>query len=240
MKSRISCAAFLAALLFVCAAWSAEDPGTFFVPKEGTANVAASVAVRPGAVKRTVAFLGGSITEMNGFRPLVMKALRERHPDVDFAEIAAGLSSTCSDAGAFRMEEDVFSKGVPDLLVVDAAVNDDQDGHLTEEHSIRGMEGIVRHALLRNPSCAVVIALMVNRQQFDTLMRGETPRHYAAHAKVAKHYGVALADVGSALAASAKSGGMGWEEYRDCHPSPAGCELGAKTVMKAVEQVFDP
>ena len=188
-----------------CAAFGDDGPGTFFVPKEGTANATVSVAARPGAVKSTVAFLGGSITEMNGFRPLVMKALRERHPDVDFTEIAAGLSSTCSDAGAFRMEEDVFQKGVPDLLVVDAAVNDDQDGHFTEEHSARGMEGIVRHARLRNPSCAVVIALMVNRRQFETLVRGEMPRHYAAHAKVARRYGAALADVGAALAASAKS-----------------------------------
>ena len=238
MKTRVLFVVFLAA--FSCAAFWENGPGTFFEPKKGTANVTASVAARPGAAKRTVAFLGGSITEMDGFRPLVMKALRERHPDVDFTEIAAGLSSTCSDAGAFRMEEDVFSKGIPDLLVVDAAVNDDQDGNFTEEHSIRGMEGIVRHALIKNPSCAVVIALMVNRRQFDALMRGEMPRHYAAHAKVARHYGVALADVGSALAASAKSGGMGWEEYRDCHPSPAGCELGAKTVMEAVKQAFDP
>lgn len=225
---------------FTCAAFVGNGPGTFFVPKEGTANATASVVTRPGAVKSTVAFLGGSITEMDGFRPRVMKALRERHPEVDFTEIAAGLSSTCSDAGAFRMEEDVFSKGVPDLLVVDAAVNDDQDGHFTEEHSIRGMEGVVRHMRIKNPSCAVVIALMVNRQQFNALMRGEVPRHYAAHAKVAKHYGAALADVGSALAASAKSGGMGWAEYHDCHPSSAGCELGAKTVMDAVGQVFDP
>ena len=185
-------AAVAATLLHGWIALAEEGPGTFFVPKEGTANVTARVAARPGAVKRTVAFLGGSITEMNGFRPLVMKALRERHPDVDFTEIAAGLSSTCSDAGAFRMGEDVFSKGVPDLLVVDAAVNDDQDGHFTEEHSIRGMEGIVRRALLGNPSCAVVVSLMVNRQQFDALMRGETPRHYVAHAKVAKHYGAAI------------------------------------------------
>ena len=205
-----------------------------------TANVTAAVVERPGAVRKTVAFLGGSITEMNGFRPRVMKALREKYPQVDFLEVAAGLSSTCSDAGAFRLEEDVLAKGTPDLFIVEAAVNDDQDGHFTSEHSIRGMEGSVRHVLTRNPSCAVVVALMVNRGQFRALMNGATPLHYAAHAKVAKHYGAALADVGSALAASAKSGGMGWKEYRDCHPSSAGCDLGAKVVMDAVVRVFDP
>ena len=217
-----------------------EGPGTYFEPRKGTANVTAAVVERLGAARKTVAFLGGSITEMNGFRPRVMKALREKYPQVDFLEIAAGLSSTCSDAGAFRLEEDVLAKGTPDLFIVEAAVNDDQDGHFTSEHSVRGMEGTVRHVLTRNPSCAVVVALMVNRGQFRALMDGATPVHYAAHAKVAKHYGAALADVGSALAASAKSGGMGWKEYRDCHPSPAGCDLGAKVVMDAVVRVFDP
>ena len=204
-----------------------------------TANVTAAVVERTGAARKTVAFLGGSITEMNGFRPRVMRALREKYPQVDFLEVAAGLSSTCSDAGAFRLEEDVLAKGTPDLFIVEAAVNDDQDGHFTSEHSIRGMEGSVRHVLTRNPSCVVVVALMVNRGQFRALMNGATPLHYAAHAKVAKHYGAALADVGSALAASAKSGGMGWKEYRDCHPSPAGCDLGAKVVMDAVVRVFN-
>ena len=201
---------------------------------------AAATVARPGAVKKTVAFLGGSITEMAGFRPRVMKALRAKYPQVDFVEIAAGLASTCSDAGAFRLEEDVLSRGVPDLFIVEAAVNDDQDGHFTQEHSIRGMEGAVRHVLACNPSCAVVVALMVNRSQYRTLMEGGTPEHYAAHAKVAKHYGAALADVGSALAASAKSGGMSWSEYRNCHPSAAGCDLGAKVVMDAIARVFDP
>lgn len=230
---------FIGALGASCGMF-AVGPGTYFVPPKGTANVTTPSTRRLGAVKKTVAFLGGSITEMNGFRPRVMKALREKYPQVDFVEIAAGLSSTCSDAGAFRLEEDVLQKGTPDLFVVEAAVNDDQDGHFTPEHSIRGMEGTVRHMLMHNPSCAVVVALMVNRSQYRTLMSGKTPVHYAAHAKVAQHYGAALADVGSALAASERSGGMGWKEYRDCHPSPEGCDLGAKVVMDAIARVFDP
>lgn len=233
-------------LIAVLTAWCAvacakdEGPGTYFVPEKGTANVAEKVAAKPGSIRKTVAFLGGSITEMNGFRPRVMKLLRAKYPDVDFAEIASGLSSTCSDAGAFRLEEDVLAKGAPDLFIVEAAVNDDQDGHFSEEHSIRGMEGTVRHVLTRHPNCSVVIGLMVNRAQYASLTNGVTPRHYAAHAKVAAHYGAALADVGSALAAETKRGGMTWKEYRDCHPSPAGCDLGAKVVMAAIDRVFDP
>ena len=233
----------LAAFAFSCmAAFAAETdgPGTYFVPPKGTANVTADVAAKPGDIRKTVAFLGGSITEMNGFRPLVMKALRAKYPQVAFREIAAGLSSTCSDAGAFRLDEDVLNRAVPDLFIVEEAVNDEQDGHFSETRCLRGMEGIVRRVLTRNPSCAVVVGLMVNRKQYTELKAGKTPIQYAAHAKVARHYGAAVADVGSALVASERSGGLGWSLYRDCHPSPTGCVFGAGIVMDAVAKVFDP
>ena len=230
-----------AALLVPFASLAADKgPGTHFVPPKGTANVVSNSPSRADAKKFTVAFLGGSITEMSGFRPRVIKALREKYPHCDFREIAAGLSSTCSDTGAFRLRQDVLSKGTPDLFIVEAAVNDDQDGHFSSQHSIRGMEGIVRQVLIENPSCAVVVAMMVNVAQYNDLMKDKTPLHYAAHAKVARHYGAAVADVGSALAKSAKSGGLSWKEYRDCHPSPAGCDLGAQVVFDAVQKVFDP
>jgi len=231
----------LLSCLAAAACSAADGPGTYFVPKAGTANVTDAASVCPRAkFHRTVAFLGGSITEMHGFRPRVMAALRTKYPDVDFREIAAGLSSTCSDAGAFRLEEDLLAQGVPDLFVVEAAVNDDQDGHFDRRHCVRGMEGVVRHVLTANPACAVVVGLMVNRGQYDQLMKGATPVPYAADADVARHYGAALADVGSALAASAKAGGLSWTEYRDCHPSPAGCEFGAKVVLEAIGRVWDP
>lgn len=46
--------------------------------------------------KGTVAFLGGSITEMNGYRPMVCDILKKRFPQTDFKFTNAGISSTCS------------------------------------------------------------------------------------------------------------------------------------------------
>ena len=239
MKTILSTLTSLAALA-LCAA-PKDGPGTYYVPPAGTANVASSATAPTNAVaRRTVAFLGGSITEMNGFRPRVMAQLRAQYPDVAFTEIAAGLSSTCSDVAAFRFAEDVLAHGVPDLLIVDAAVNDDQDGHFTRARCIRGMEGVIRQARQANPAMQVVVALFVNHGQFDALARGETPLPYAAHRAVAEHYGAGVADVGSALAAAAKAGTFGWEKYRDCHPSPEGCDFAADVVMKSVAAVFDP
>ena len=58
----------------------------------------------------TVAFLGGSITEANGFRPLVETSLTNRFPTAQLSFTRAGLSSTCSTAGAFRFGDDVLAK----------------------------------------------------------------------------------------------------------------------------------
>lgn len=240
MKTSCSVLAVLAAA-GLCAAAPKDGPGTYYVPPAGTANVTSSAAKPTNAVaRRTIAFLGGSITEMNGFRPRVMAQLRAKYPQVDFVEIASGLSSTCSDVAAFRFKEDVLAHGTPDLLIVDAAVNDDQDGHFTRAHSIRGMEGVVRQALKANPAMKVVVALFVNRGQFDMLSKGLVPLPYEAHRAVAVRYGAAVADVGSALASAAKAGTFSWEKYRDCHPSPEGCDFAADVVMKSVATVFDP
>ena len=58
----------------------------------------------------TVAFMGGSITEMDGYRPMVMDFLKKKYPQTKFTFINAGISSTCSTTGAFRLVRDVMSK----------------------------------------------------------------------------------------------------------------------------------
>ena len=50
--------------------------------------------------KGRVAFIGGSITEMNGYRPMVCEALKQRFPQTEFTFVDAGISSTCSTTGA--------------------------------------------------------------------------------------------------------------------------------------------
>lgn len=236
---------FRSSAISLALAWAGvaavAEPRASLEPTAGAAGSVSGVhAQTNAAVCRTVAFLGGSITEMDGYRPLVMKALRERYPAVAFSEIAAGLSSTCSDAGAFRLDEDVLSRGLPDLLVVEFSVNDDQDGHFGRARCIRGLEGVLRRMRLANPACAMVVGLTVNKSQFELLRRGGVPIAYAAHTAVAERYGAALADIGSALVASAAAGGLDWAGYRDCHPSPEGCRFAANVFEAAIARVFDP
>ena len=115
-----------------------------------------------------VAFLGGSITEMDGYRPRVEAWLMARFPDTKFTFTNAGIASTCSHTGAFRLERDVLSKGPVDLLLVEFSVNDDQDAHHSADDCIRGMEGIVRHVSRYNPQADIVMIQFVNPEMLAT------------------------------------------------------------------------
>jgi len=123
----------------------------------------------------TVAFLGGSITEMEGYRPLVCSLLQKRFPETKFKFIAAGIGSTCSTTGAFRLDRDVLSQGPVDLFFVEFAVNDDQDAHHTRAECIRGLEGILRHARMQNPAMDIVVTFFVNPEMLKTLQAGRVP-----------------------------------------------------------------
>lgn len=177
-----------------------------------------------------VAFMGGSITEMNGFRPLVCDSLKRRFPNTAFTFTNAGVSSTCSTTGAFRLEADVLANGPVDLLFVEFAVNDDQDAHHTRAECIRGMEGILRHARQRNPNIDIVVTYFVNPEMLKTLQSGQTPLPIEAHEAVAERYVVSTINVAKEVAAEITAGTLTWELYGGTHPAPPGHALCARMI----------
>lgn len=180
--------------------------------------------------KGHVAFIGGSITEMNGYRPLVCKILQRRFPKTDFTFTDAGIASTCSTTGAFRLAGDVLSKGPVDLLFVEFAVNDDQDAHHAARECVRGMEGIVRQTLRHNPAADIVITHFVNPEMLAAIQKGQTPVPVAAHEEVARHYGVSTIYLAREVAQRVSAGTMTWEKFGGTHPGPAGNELCASMI----------
>ena len=135
-----------------------------------------------------VAFLGGSITEMDGYRPIVMAGLTKRFPQTKFTFTNAGVASTCSTTGAFRLQEDVLAQGPVDLIFVEFAVNDDQDAHHTRRDCIRGMEGIIRHLRAHNPACDIVMVHFANESMLATIAKGTEPTSTGAHEEVAQRH----------------------------------------------------
>ncbi len=122
-----------------------------------------------------VAFIGGSITEMNGYRPLVCDFLTKRFPETRFTFTDAGIASTCSTTGAFRLVKDVLAKGLVDLFFIEFAVNDDQDAGHARRECLRGMEGILRQALAHNPNMDIVNTYFVNPSMLKIIQEGKTP-----------------------------------------------------------------
>ena len=177
-----------------------------------------------------VAFIGGSITEMNGYRPMVCKMLQKRFPDTKFTFTDAGISSTCSTTGAFRLAEHVLAKGPVDLFFIEFAVNDDQDaGHAARE-CLRGMEGLLRHTRQHNPSADIVVTYFVNPGMLKMYQSGKTPIPVAAHEKVTAHYGVSVIHLIGELAARVKAGTMTWKQFGGTHPRPPGNALCTKMI----------
>ncbi|MDO5554473.1 MAG: GDSL-type esterase/lipase family protein [Planctomycetia bacterium] len=187
--------------------------------------------------KGHVAFLGGSITEMNGYRPMVCDFLQEAFPQTEFQFTAAGLSSTCSVTGAMRLERDVLSHGPVDLFFVEFAVNDNQDAAYSREQSIRGMEGIIRHLRRVCPNADIVMTFFVNEDMMDSIRAGQVPDSIAAHREVAQRYGVSTIDLASEVTERIDSRQLTWEQYGGVHPAPAGNRIPAdmiKTLLRGM------
>jgi len=177
--------------------------------------------------KGHVAFLGGSITEMEGYRPRVAKWLQARFPATDFTFTNAGISSTCSNAGAFRLHRDVLSKGSVDLLFVEFAVNDDQDAGHAADGCIQGMEGIIRQTRRHNPKADIIMTHFVNPGMLETLKSGRTILSAGSHERVAEHYDISSVYLSKAVAARIDSQTMTWKQFGGTHPGPAGNQLAA-------------
>lgn len=185
----------------------------------------------------TVAFLGGSITEMKGWRDMICEDLKQRFPYTKFTFIDAGIPSTGSTPGAFRLADDVLSKAKVDLLFVEAAVNDDTNGFNAIEQ-VRGMEGIVRHALLSNPSMDIMMLHFIYDPFIPKLDGGQMPDVILNHERVANHYLIPSVNLATEVAARMREGEFNWEQFGGTHPKPLGHAYYAATINKVLDEIY--
>ncbi len=184
-----------------------------------------------------VAFLGGSITQMIGWRDLVCDDLKTRFPDTTFDFVQAGVASMGSTPGVFRLTRDVFGRGPVDLLFVEAAVNDSTNHRKSIDH-IRGMEGIVRRARLINPSIDIVLLYFVDPGKMKAYSAGETPIVIANHERVAEHYGLPSIDLAREVTTRIAAGEFTWkDDFKDLHPAPFGHQLYAQSIRRLFDLV---
>ncbi len=185
-----------------------------------------------------VAFIGGSITEMSGWRELVCKELQKRFPETKFDFVFAGISSLGSTPGAFRFSRDVLAKGPVDLLFSEAAVNDEVNGQNAVEQ-IRGVEGIVRQARLANPAVDIVLVHFVDPGKMNVIRKGKTPEVIINHEKVAGHYNLPSIDLAREVTERINANEFTWEkDFKDLHPAPFGHDVYAKTIARLFDAAW--
>lgn len=184
--------------------------------------------------KGCVAFLGGSITEMRGWRDMLKEDLKQRFPETEFQFIEVGLPSAGTTPHAFRYENDVLQKGTPDLLFVEGAVNDHGNGFGYVEQT-RGMEGIVRHALRQNPELDIVMLHFIYEPFIPMQDQGICPDVVMNHERVANHYRIPSIDLTEEIARRVRDGEFDWKHFGGTHPAWE----GHKYYAAAINRLFD-
>ncbi len=179
-------AAVLAGLL-AAATWGADAyplrDAVACTPRLGLPAAAAKLAA--GQPVR-IAYLGGSITAQEGWRPKTLAWFRRQYTNAAISEINAAIGGTGSDLGAFRLAHDVL-RHQPDLLFVEFAVN---DGGAAPERIHQAMEGIVRQTLRANPATDICFVYTAVEGMLPDLQAGKYPRAASAMEAVADHYGL--------------------------------------------------
>jgi hypothetical protein len=195
-------------------------------------------AVFAGTGRGRVAFLGGSITAMTGWRNRVQAELQRRFPQTEFDFIDAGISSIDTTLHACRYSRDVLHNGPVDLLVVEAAVNDAANGR-TPLQQMRGMEGVVRQARLANPAIDILMLHFADPGKLESIRLGEQPEVILSHEKVAVHYGVPSVNLAEEVSERIQAGEFDWEaDFKDLHPAPFGHELYARSVARLFDTAW--
>ncbi len=149
-----------------------------------------------------MAYLGGSITAQEGWRPKSLAWFQEKYPQAKIVAINAAIGGTGSDLGVFRLQQDVLAHQ-PDLLWVEFAVN---DGGAAPAQIYRCMEGIVRQTWRQNPATDICFVYTLAGNMLQTLQQGQFPRSASAMEKVADHYAIPSIHLGIEVARLEKAG----------------------------------
>jgi lysophospholipase L1-like esterase len=181
-------------------------------PRQGLGNVLAKLQ-QGEPVK--IAYLGGSITEANGWRPKSLAWFQKEFPKSKIESIHAAIGGTGSDLGVFRLGKDVLQFH-PDLLFVEFAVN---DGGAPPERIWRAMEGIVRQTWAANPRTDICFVYTFRTGYEDDLAKGDNPRAASAMELLADHYGIPSVNFALKIYELQQAGKL---IYKSDDPPPAG------------------
>jgi lysophospholipase L1-like esterase len=140
-----------------------------------------------------IAYLGGSITAAQGWRPKTLAWFKAQYPAAEVIEINAAISGTGSDYGACRVAGDVLAKN-PDLVFMEHRVNGGGG------YEARSVEGIVRQIWSRSPRTDICLVYTLSQGMLRDLQAGRQTSFGAVMETVANAYGIPSIDLGVEIA----------------------------------------
>ena len=146
-----------------------------------------------------IAYLGGSITAANGWRPKSFAWFKAQYPHAGLVEINAAISGTGSDYGACRIATDVLAQN-PDLIFMEHRVNGGGG------YEAKSVEGIVRQIWKQNPHTDICLVYTISIGMLKDLQSGKTPWFGRIMETVANAYGIPSIDLGVEIAKREKAG----------------------------------
>lgn len=174
--------------------------------------------------KTTVAYIGGSITQMYNataedcYAMLSYKYLADSYGTGENVEyVNAGLSGTPSSLGVLRAGRDITAHN-SDIVFIEFAVNDSTDDRDKESY-----ESLVRTILSQDNEPAVILLFMVDEKGYSA----------QNHMKqIGEHYSLPMISVPDALNPEWDAGRMTWADYSDdyIHPHVEGHALVAEFI----------
>ncbi|MDR2439054.1 MAG: SGNH/GDSL hydrolase family protein [Planctomycetaceae bacterium] len=225
----------------------AEIPEFRYVPmeplqiREGVGNVLGKLNKGENV---TIAYLGGSITAANGWRPKTTEWFKKNFPNTPIKEIHAAIGGTGSNLGVFRLAHDVLQYH-PDLLFVEFAVN---DGGVLPEHIWRSMEGIVRQTWKANPETDIVFVYTISEALVKEPREGICNRSMSSMELLADFYGIPSINFAVPVLALEKSGKLLFKgesapegvilfSHDSVHPLDAGHQIYTQAVIESFEKM---
>jgi lysophospholipase L1-like esterase len=127
----------------------------------------------------TVAFIGGSVTQMeNKYRNQAARYMKRLLPGNAIRFVNAGVSGSGTDLGACRIDEHVLNYQ-PDLVFVEFAVNGSY---------LPGLEGIIRKIRKKNPATDICLLYSIMSGQSELYAKGIVPDNIVRLETVAAYY----------------------------------------------------
>lgn len=223
----------------VCAGTYSHDVNVAeeFRARDGLPNFFAKL--RAGGPAR-IAYLGGSITAAQGWRPKTLAWFRQRYPKAEIIEINPAISGTGSDYSACRLQVDVLVQK-PDLVFLECRVNGGGG------YEAKSVEGVVRHIWKDDPDTDICFVYTLHQNMLKDLQAGKAPWFGPIQETIANAYGIPTIDLGVEIAAREKAGSLIFKgddpvpgklvfSKDGVHPGDEGhtvyCEVIARSMLK--------